>query len=549
MAVWERFFENAAAACVGDSDSAGVGDGGDFVQAPGSFSMYQQVHDSNDRRHRSGGARPRVLNVVEEARRGGSMDLRLSPPPPDSSAVARTPRFCAWENNKPMDPVLDQQGDNFGGLRLRELTPRHQVGEGLHIQVESEAPLFSSDDADLHLFHTPRGGDVHPFHTPRGSDITSEAEWLPTNHEGALQFTLKTSPSAIETSGAEANPASSNALHHHQAWVACWDDASQSIYYWNSDSGELTWAEPVAMTAWAEAGDLDRLPTRVWDPQREAFFTIDQDGASHWLEDPPSSPTSASTIPLAESRAAGDGTGSPVIYSVQGVTKEALLSEAGTDPEDMGVWLTPSCSVANAECCREDVHEFYQPEERSYRDVSSFVPETGAGREYEVGVIDGETDYYGAASAVGDERPSSVHTAGSSSASVVNTENANEQKAADGLNFFDSKTCDDCPQSKTDESEQEFCRRQANSAPINMTLALLSTWVLWCSTPSGDDDGTPPYFVNEETCTSSWVLPPEAVMESGGWLRAWSEEHQAWYYANHWTGGVTWDLQDLDTER
>lgn len=648
MAVWERFFENAAAACVGDSDSGCDGDG-DSVQAPSSFSMYQQVHDSNDRRHSSGGGRPRVLNVVEEARRGGHdvchltnladdslgqlndqptearvitrdagvmanervhggrapnksrdssgdgnrgwseetandqrrgvrIDLQLSHLPPDSPAVVRIPRFCAWEKkNKSMDPVVDQQCDDFDGVPLQALTPRRQIEKELHVQLESEAPLLSSDDDDLHLFHTPRGGD------------NAEAAWLPTNHEGALQYTLlKTPPSVIETSGAEENPAS-NALHHHQAWVACWDDSSQSIYYWNSNSGELTWAEPAAMTALAEGGDLDRFPSRVWDPQREAFFTINQDGVSHWLVDPPSSP--ASTTNLAERRAPGDGTGSSVTCSAQGAiydradvssktwytcasgqqgslgaaaaaaersllrdtevfrdtvpavgdgeeegsTKRTLLSKAETDPDDKGVLLTPF-SVTSDAYCRKDIDGFFEPEEPSYCDLAPSVPQAGAGQECEAELLDDAREYCGAASAC------------SSATSVETTANAEEGKAADGLNFFVSTTCDNCPKSK-DESEQEFCRRRASSTTINMALPLLSAWVLWCSTPSRNDDGTPPYFVNEETCTSSWVLPPEAVVESRGWLRAWSEEHQAWYYANHWTGRVTWDLQDLETER
>lgn len=654
MAVWERFFENAAVACGGESGSA---------RAPSAFPIDQQVHDSEDRQHRSRGSSRRVSNVVKDARSGeygvsqltnghhqavaekleedssrqvsdqptraqvlheesgvvvtnemvgdgttpnetsdnsgsgergwsqggancrnlgGRMDLQLSRLPPDSQVGVRTPRFCAWEP-KPIDPVLDQEGDDFDRVPFQELTPRHWTeGEQL-VRLGSAPPLFSQKGIDLHLFHTPRGGD------------DAEALWLPKSREGDLPCTLESPPSGIKGPGAEENPAYTG-FNYHQAWVACWDDASESIYYWNSDSEQLTWAEPAPITALAEGDEPDRFPTRVWDPKQEAFFTIDEGGVSHWLVKPRSSP--ALTTPLVESRAVGDGTGSPINFSIpptvcdradvsserwktcaewqqglgavaaaverlplndassfrdtlsavgdgerEGSTTSALLS-AEVEPDGQGERLTPS-SVPNADC-RTDVHGFYDPEEQCYSGFSSLVYHPGAGQEYEVEQIDDCA--YENGSAVGEERPSSMHTAGASAKSAVENGNAEEEKA-DGLEFFDTKTCDDYPQSKDNSEKHEQSGRRASSTTITTAPPLLSAWVLWCTLRSRDNDGTPSYFVNEETCTSSWVLPPGAVVESKGWLRAWSEGHQAWFYANHWTGRVTWELQDLEAER
>lgn len=476
MAVWERFFENAAKASVGGANKA---------------------QDSDD---------PLFNNQHEE-------DRRYS-------------RYCAWETTS-ADPLPDKMGEDFD-IGHHASPSQQYTKEERPVRLETGAPFVSSDDADLHLFQTPRGCN------------DAEEMWL-------LERRPESSHSSRESPLAGENSVD---LLHQQAWVPCWDAVSESIYYWNSESGELTWNTPPPANLSTEENTLDRFSSCVWDPQQEAYFVTDEDGVSRWLTEDEAASGAACTTTFS-GQAASDGrrahfmrqvaltpeqqefeadaatlAGSPSIEKggardgshvlMSENCKEVPTGKAGlpanSQPEFHSVGLSQQ-PLPNAtrqvfndnDNDDDDVHGFYDTEEGSYRYISDSTPRSED--EFPVAV----------------EQPSPENIAIRSSAPATTNESPRGDNRSEDVEFFDTKTWEDHHQ--------------------------LSAWVLWCAQPSLDENGgTPPYFVNEETCTSSWVLPPEAVATSRGWVRAWSEEHQARFYANQWTGRVTWDIEDLEAE-
>lgn len=578
MAVWERFFENAAVACVG---------GRDTTRAPGVPSRKQHgqlgagLHEITAKTLELGGwvtpgdqpamdrktakeddavttARENGARTgAEIAIRSGDEEKGWSDGEADISSLAvgerdrqllrllrgtpavESAHTCTWDA-VPIDPVGDHhEVEPFGGTTRQQPTPQQPTTkEELHVQLDSEAPALSSDDVDLHLFQTPRG---------ESSD--TEVVWLSASHQGDIRSASEP-PADTESSPVSATAAGTLPQNHH-TWVACWDAASESIYYWDSETGESTWDAP------ASTDGIHELQSWVWDPQREAFFTIDEGGTSYWLAD--------STV---EGRTAiGDvisvDTAAPLVQVANYGRTNSVSTSSTTRPSWQGFGLTvgavegsPSTEAVifprnldaiSAEEAEEEIAvgntrleakterqeqslrlSPYSLAEAGYQSVGQLpdclingynYPGEESSRGMHTAREDDGQEQYKVELTARVEHTLSVNTAASS---AINSECAGEEDKSDGGEFFDSRTCEDHGQ--------------------------LSAWVLWCTAPSHQDGGEPPYFVNEETGTSSWVLPPEAVATSGGWLRAWSEEHQAWFYSNQWTGIVTWELRDLEAE-
>ncbi len=591
MAVWERFFENAARASVG---------GGNIVQASND-PLYNNQHE--DRRYssttlrdttvvkegsesyqlasgnhhaaastlegkpmltdipsRDGGSPARTGWVAGEWANGegtnkkvddgllihesgltgrnrgvGKTDRQLSRLPPSLPALEKT-RYCAWEATS-ADRLPDKMGEDFD--INHHVPPSQQCAEEKRlIRLETEAPFVSSDDADLHLFQTPRDWN------------DAEELWLSESRP-------ESSPSSREPPLEGEN--SGDLLNHHQAWVACWDAASGSVYYWNSESGEVTWNAPAPAHPSTEENRVDRFMSCVWDPQQEAYFSVDEDGVSRWLtEDEAAGGVACTTVfpgqaasdecrahctwqvalasgqqefeadsatlarspSIEKGRARND---SQVVVSEK--SKELPSGRAAlsriSEPELHGVGLSQQpLSEATRQLHNvnndDEVHGFYDAEGGSYRHISHSTPPPDARKEHGPEPTEDEV-------VVADEQQSPENIAKRFSAPATRNGSSAGERRSEDAEFFDTKTWEDHHQ--------------------------LSAWVLWCARPSADDnDDRPPYYVNEETCTSSWLLPPEAVVTSKGWVRAWSEEHQARFYANHWTGRVTWDIEDLEAE-
>lgn len=571
MAVWERFFENAAVACIGGRDTTRalgipsrtqhdqlasghhqttsvpyeVGDRVRLGERPGTAltSVWEvsarrndvRVGDdinigSGDEEKGWSGGEANVPNLA-----AGIKDRQLPGLLPGTPFEARA-RISAWEA-APTDPVGDHEGKLLCDVTLQQPTPLQRTAAELYVQLENDESILSSDDVDLHLFQTPRGG----------SD--AEVVWLSESQPEDIHSISE--PPSNSGSSAVAAVASGSPSHFHQRWVACWDATSESIYYWDSKSGELSWNAP------ASTDEFDEVQCRVWDPQREAFFAVDEGGTAHWLagstiggraaiDDAISLGTAISSEVVANhgradrdpaslaARSSRQGFGSSTkaaegSLSIKGATCRGNLhgasSEEGGEEIATGGVLLHEETEPKERSLRSSLHSVagagFQPvgrlpdgfdgfahsEGQRSRGISNLAPQKTAVQEYEIEL------------AAVKERPLSINTA---AAFPANDESAGEEDKSDGVEFFDSRTCED------------HCQ--------------LSAWVLWCTAPSRYGEDEPPYFVNEETGRSSWVLPPAAVATSRGWLRAWSEEHHAWFYANQRTGTVTWELEELEIE-
>ncbi|CAM9178995.1 unnamed protein product [Ectocarpus sp. 13 AM-2016] len=601
MAIWERFFENAARADFGQKKSSpavisAVGTGG-----RGGYGGVKQLVNTDGKKGLKilaeegrwlGRGQPRAIQTFARDRtfvttselggarggesqsggRNGRWDGGWCVDTADSrnlrsgsiSSIA-TARDLA---RGPPPQHLERDGEDEHVHVAPLLGPHRRQGakEELGVQVgvgESATTLLSSDDADLHLFHTPRGGD----------------------------------------------------------WIACWDAASESIYYWDSNSGELSWNAPGPSTAIKRGERLNGFSSPVWDPQREAFFTIDEDGASHWLVDFPSSPTW--TTPVVEHRAATDGAdGDIASLFVQEynsdrttVSKEATtflswqkgpavgasaqeqssseverdrdrdaLNNTVNQVDEVPAWdgqqllaglpyslPTVDCQAVQQlpNACGEkyskddvdgsdDLHGFFdaQEEHATQRSTPS-SSHAGAGQECAVELIDGDarvdSGVFHLVSREEEQRCLRSNAAAEVSESTQNSTTTGKGNQSDGNDLFGTE---EQPLSEGD-SHQDTDKNGLGAveggtrshdeqavAEADPTLIRLPLWVQWCSySPhDGDDINNQTYFVNEETGESSWVLPPDAVAASRGWLRAWSEEHQAHFFANQWTGNVTWNL-------
>ena len=579
MAVWERFFENAALVAVG-SGLAGVSDGntddpeGRQYGPRGAMRRRErkrnkgvcELNDNGETVETVGTHRELVVARKGWAYGGGDSGSKCGsecladgqrhsqtqniqgPEMPGALATPRT-QFCAW------DVVTDDNAlghNKFYPFPVDELTLQ-RAGESWTQFAGDANNTPCSDDADL--FQTPNGG-------------SGDWVWPTDDRLGETQpsFELLANSEAIST-----DEVTLGCVPPLQGWITCWDAASESVYYWDPESQSSTWDVTTILTG-------AKVSSEVWDPRQKAFFTVDASGASRWLSQ--SAPTSlgawsdelwkdTDTANVSVAVDTGDHHGSARSYgSVPRPSQELgmLRSPSSEDNDSFYAALSEEEVYGSGELRPdegdEDRLEFSavkksQPNARQlvenqgrYNNVGSVlyaqerssyhVSTSQAGGAEEGGQSDGVTDC--AVHSVGDR---------SSPESVAPTPNMGVQENVDGVEFFDPNSGeehekndleDTIGDTKPEVQAEEECASDRIDA--DSTLARLPKWLMWRSQPRD----AIPYFVNEETGASSWVLPPEAVMFSGGWLRAWSEEHQAKFYVNHWTGRVTWESGDMEVD-
>lgn len=556
MAVWERFFENAALVAVGCSLGGVPGDDTEDYEEPrqresrGATRAVEiegnDVYELNDdgemldmartgrgsvpaRNGWGGSGGGNWSNGAHEYRSTnrshiGSQHIRGTEMP-GALTTPRT-RFYAWE---PVTNNVALDRNHYPDLSPGRLTPLEtgnvptQVEDGTH-------ETHYSDDADL-------------FQTPNCD--SGDWTWPTDNRQGDTQFSLELSANngTIDTD----ETAAFGGCTPHEEWIACWDAASEAVYYWDRESGSSTWditTVPVGVT----------VSSAVWDPQQGAFFIIDGSGASHWLvQSPPASATSS------DERWIGTGTVS-VSVAVDDDDRHGGARVDGSmffQSQELEAAVSPSSEGNDSFHAALSEEEFY-PNGRQLEDnrgryddgfgvvhaqeqdgYHSFMPQSGA-------ADDGcqSIDMTGRAGVSAGTRSSPERAAP--------THNMDVQEIIDGFDFSDSNNGEDHERTDLGNTighngpgallpEQEGT---SNTIEAVSTLARLPRWLLWYAQPH---DATP-YYVNEETGTSSWVLPPEAVVSSGGWLRAWSEENEAEFFANLWTGRVTWELHDVEVD-
>lgn len=582
MAVWERFFENAALVAVG-SGLAGVTDGdtedGDedrqYRPRPAMKRVARErnngvceLNDNGETVDTVGTHRGLVptrngwgCGGVGSGIRGGdecradheslleSQDIRR-PAMPGALTAPRT-RFCAWGA---VTDESDHDRNNYPDLPPIELTAHRKVDSSTTQVVGDTNDTLFSDDADL--FQTPNGG-------------SGDWVWPTDNRQEETQqssFELRSNNEATNT-----DEATSGTFPARQEWITCWGAASGSVYYWDPESGRSTW-DVATVPAGATFSSV------IWDSQQEAFFTVDGSGASRWLSQSSpalfaawsddrwkgTGPANASVAVDAEDRHTNPISHGSMSHPSQELEIEmspssedndsfhAALSEEG-DNLSVGPragkggdnWLGLPAVKQSHPNARQLVEN-----QGSYVDVCGFL-HAQEQSDYrvslpQVGVTENGWQLAGVAGRAG-----IVVGVRSSPQSAEPNESMSVQENVDGVDFFDSingeehgkiRLEDAIGDTKPEVRTELECTSIAIEA--NSTLSRLPKWLLWCALPR---DATP-YYVNEETGATSWVLPPEAVVSSGGWLRAWSEEHQAEFYANHWTGRVTWESHNLEVD-
>lgn len=635
MAVWEKFFENAAIACLepkknhssideGKNNVEGVAYG--VVQLDDS----QGVEELIKKEERSVVSREgRRWGFGEDSNEGGtdiqrhqdSDEIKMSNLPEASADVASGLPSCVLES---LDNSLDQSGvsnHSLGEFAIKwtEVHPfqnaahgsntlrggrggcdedstggrpgnrRHQDSEDTRISNLPEAfadassglgyyvleSLDNSSDQSgaskdsrgdfttqcgeehsvqnaAHGSSTPASDDTYLFQSPKGS--TGEWAWSPEIHQSTFQITPGKSTKTDVLSDGSSLP--------DKRWIACWDSASKLIYFWNLETGESSWEAPPTTDGTEFSSSL------LWDPQHRAFFAVDEWGSSHWIENSP-----VTSVTLAESHMGVVGNTIGQATAVENGTTEAQQwapavsqeLEVITSPQNEG--SNTFHAIGDGEAWFWDVHlndngnghpinpSKYSPEYEKKavetQRVCNSLDEFFDAQEYFSCVSSSPNtkarvtgcasiDRNGNAQATEEEMRSSVNP--------VSSVSKNTEEEVESVEKIDSRTCYDekQPESSAVDCVEPYQTNQTKNSLGGIgavpELSALPAWLLWCA----QSPDTPTYYVNEETNISSWLLPPEAVVQSCGWLRAWSEEFQSYFYANHWTGRVTWELKDFD---
>lgn len=575
MAVWERFFENAARACVG-SDLAKLSVEEDSYDEPRHSSsppgtttfeglgVQNTVCFENGQRAPAGRAegRGRVTETAseggdggawgrgEDGRRYGDSDesfelFHLL----DTSEVVPTP-LRAWE----VESLVDHGCDS-----------RQGGGRSIHASTITQGRERSFQNEVLGNEISPTGDDHGFCLTPRGG--TGRRAWS--------SDTVHADTDMYEVSTTVATPLD-------DAWVACWDAASEAIYYWNSARGELTWNAPLVGSA--------AVSNRIWDPEQEDFFAIDESGEPHWLgaSNTTSIPSAATSTDCAVDGAGASGAAtsgderSPQEWSTPSLAQELKYSLNEDDDDDdvffhpavaeEGLWFRGENTVGGnsrgggggGSGCNGSGS---QAMEASYATTAEdLVGETNQvcaddalyffdAQDESNHIVGGLSALFPSQITVEEEtQPPPVHT-GDIAEFTVDEDNIDEVRIGDGARFFDAETygtqepgnrmsavhANGTVGGLDRKAKQEADTSSVGKAETNDLARLLPRWVVWC--PCSPD--SPSYFIDEDNSDTSWVLPPGVVVPSKGWLRAWSEEHQAYFYSNQWTAKATWEVDDL----
>lgn len=550
MAVWERFFENAARVCLGSNlakDLIYEGDAQEYQHCqprkPTSADEKEQGHDMHQQNNN-----PTTVDAGE--RTGGLIATRGGGDEQDGRAA--NPNHEKNEHRVPhKSDASSKLSIPYKAWMFEPLDHARNLGEATDCPLhdnnlrETEAsPVQLSNDGD----ETPYSEYVGLSQSPRSDG--GDRGWSTVTNQGTVHSVLE-----LTTRRKDGNVVTAGNSTPDQAWVACWDAASESVYYWNSESGDLTWNAPAVP-------DGVGFPSRVWDPQGEAFFIVDEWGGSHWLDGTFLASTKSTdhqqdyagaTVAATDYQPGHEGRPSSQLHELKvwpsSKGNDAChLAVGGEDVWPSGKsWANNGgdnhrCAVdAHAEQIVKSQHHrdsVYQVSKAQQRDIPEFsLLKAGAG--------DGACASIGIGGCARTEvwaQASSTHTPCAVHRSI--------KEEVDGVDFFDARTCEGDERLKSEavgnvgpgHTRQTSC---LNAAGVEPTLTLLPAWLLWYEQSSN----AAPYYVNEETSTSCWELPPEAVEASRGWLRAWSEEHQAYFYANHWTGRVTWEMDAFEQGR
>lgn len=651
MAVWERFFENAARACAESLDlgtlttTCNDHDLSDDYGRPAvgwltdARCIKQQIEEEASGRvadehcikqkvdEEAESLRPcdeydrgdfveRGSEATERYGWGGDFEgVFVRPPRNNTEGGKPMMRLTAWE----IEPARQRQNAGRGGEKKQH--GRTAEGKAKTVSTKNEEPSSSKFSSEVFLGSLPAASaDVDSGNC---ADVRFQYQdrkpvWIRRLPCGGS--TVKREDMSIANEGDVTDVCSEV---DHQSWVACWDNASKSVFYFDSESGYTTWTPPPS----AEA----TLPSvaKVWDPQRGAFFGIDEEGYTRWLGVEYHEAHSATAAPISASRSCVDANDavlavergrdgeeaesatlpglwtkerhmrpkSDLFYPVQAKTDSPLWSRRTevTSTSDKYDEFDGNDGEYYAAVEEVELEPSIVPDSVSLEHLNSqpiveafFTCRGGVDADDATGFFEAR-EYASIDDGVTVHSLTSVATTGDVCISVTTVGDRLKQKAAEverpllaldseltrpessgagfpdrkkGDEFFDGQahesvdpviSAQNVPDDGVEYSQKralEDCTRTCDdggqsSRPFTAQTSGLPPWMLWCA----KDPDSPPYYVNEETGETSWTLPqPRVVVASQGWLKAWSEEHQAYFYANEWNGRVTWDWTDLDDE-
>ncbi|CAM9606433.1 unnamed protein product, partial [Sphacelaria rigidula] len=620
MAVWERFFENAAKVYMdlqneahldGDDEIAryGVtGSGRETSTKPG----IQSNIDEESNLHLSGAWRDkgRAAMDVDYIRDGnGNEEGRLA----SRDECFMSPGIIAGENT--LTPRRS--------LSCLELSP-HRSSRGdeetHHVVFEPTNMSISTSQLAKEEFN----GRSHSSDALQTSTVAGieGGGWTYTDE---ARYELPRARTTSQAYRSQERMSSVTPLaDKERLWIACWDRESKSIYYSHSKTGETTWSPSLS----ADGAPPDS--SLVWDPESVAYYTVEDDGCSRWIKDlghhevslGASGPNDAdvattagcagSSIKGRERRGLHDGLGtvrnSQLCWqNFESVSDETCLSPAsrtaskgtGSNDEDDHIfheaWTderrfvsflkhrseveTPSgrhpaaagddiyTAVArygggvderrrgsDKEVFREDddgTAGFFEA-----RDIQSSHAQQATGVLEVAVAANGSQQQQNNKQQVGltaNERHSPQHGVldaegnGTEDSAHVDLFGDCAYEKADSQATATSAACDDTESVVGGENvKNDIIAESGSNLDVmifaqNSCTATLPAWMLW----SRSDPDSPSYYINRETGETSWTLPQDAAISSRGWLIAWSEEHQEYFYVNEWSGRVTWQSSDL----
>lgn len=620
MAVWERFFENAAKVYLNLQSEAHV-DGNDEIARYGVTRSGRETStepsipnkiDGELNRHLNGawryqsGAATDVDHVLdgkgsEEGRLAGRDECLQSPGIVAGKNALTPPRHPSGSECSPQrSPGGDEEAHHVA-FELTNMT----ISTSQPANEKSNARSHSSGASQTSIVADVKGG---------GWAYPDDARYgLPRSRTTPRSFRSQERMSSVTPLADE-----------QRLWIACWDQESESIYYSHSETGETTWSPPLS----ADGAPPD--PSLVWDPERMAYYIIEGNGCSRWTKDVghhdvssgasrPIGADVASTASYAESSREGrerrglhDGletirNGQLCWQNFRPVSDEVCLSPAswpapkgeGSNDEDdrtfheawtdeggfvsfqehrLGV-ETPSgqypaaasgdiySSVATYGGSVDERRQGSDDEVfREYDDgtagffealeIQSFhVQQATGAREVAVAANGSQQQQYdkqqvspsasdrhrpkhGVVDAEGNEHVDSSHVDFLGDRAY---EKPGSQAAATSVAYDATESVvggDDIQNGIITESGVD---QDAAIVAENNCTATFPAWMLW----SRSDRDLPSYYINRETGETSWTLPQDVTNPSEGWLLAWSEEHQEYFYVNKWSGRATWEPSDL----
>lgn len=508
LAVWERFFENAArtyvvpetatpsartvdgydhetGAPVGSGDEVGRTRVGTFRRRSADVCSISATHGSPYSAYRSGGEFPsREFSVLHEKSKG---------------EIA----FGAWE---PSSPLGVERNQDWSCTRLAcgevAFSP---WGGGAGIAASSPPCLFVDSD---------------------GGWSSSLSQYEDANMEARIE----------QVGGSGVDPS------RETPWMAYWDREWEAVYYVNLKTGESSWYPPP-----------EGVPPRVWDQETGAYFVVGEGGSSRWLEEE----ADAGNVSLAVHSSSDAPHGGEATENIS-----ALLPQGDPEPISTSVHASLREVLRDGEAGGRwwdalDVH----PGAGETCSFSVWSPPTARSPDVILEGDDTVDDFHDTRQTLDYEKtgtsleiPAYRGSSTQAHRSLLHPEDPSGHLGHEGLAHVNVRSGDcgeihphvsgkhESPDTLTvGGKEHEIVEF---STPRSVACgSVVPEWILWYT----GGGGSAPYYVNEESGERSWDLPPALAETRGSWVRAWREGASVGFYVDRRTERVAGTLPNLRT--